>query len=84
MTLALRRLQGHGLRTRFILTNVVLTGLADLAPRSARIAAALAFPLSRGSFTRLRAVLLPRDHHELSDPAPTDPAVSDATPEPTP
>ncbi len=80
VTLALRRLQGHGLPTRSMLFHAGHIGFADAPARSARVAAALAFPLSRGSFTRLRAVLLPR--HYFEDRESSEP--SDPTPEPTP
>lgn len=77
VTLALRRLQGYGLPTRAILANTAHLGAAEHPSRRARIAAALAFPLSRGSFTRLHTLLLPRTTFER-------PESPDATPEPTP
>lgn len=74
VTLALRRLNADGLPTRPLLTNSVLLGLDELPHRRTRIAAALAFPLARGSITRLRALLLPRHTLDTHDPhAPQEP-----------
>lgn len=53
VSMALRRLQGYGLRTR------VMAGL-DAAGRRVRLAAALAFPRPRGADLRLLDLLLPR------------------------
>lgn len=70
VTLALRRLNADGLSTRPLLTNSVLLGLDELLHRRTRIAAALAFPLARGSFTRLRTLLLPRHDFDNQEPTP--------------
>lgn len=74
--LALRRLQGYGLRTRPLITALD----ADLRqrprsttrdPLAARLTAALAFPLARTTYPRLLALLLPRHTHEATtDAAP--------------
>lgn len=77
-TLALRRLQGYGLRTRALLPTGDPTTRAarrSTAPgpvldvpedQRPRLAAALVFPLARRSYPKLLALLLPRHDHEAA------------------
>lgn len=77
-SLALRRLQGYGLRTRALLTTSdppTRAARRSTAPgpvldvpenQRPRLAAALAFPLARHSYQKLLTLLLPRHDHEAA------------------